>query len=75
MDQMFTEIQNSQYNGDVMQMSNKDIGSYIRLVIKDVMKEHTQDMIDAGIEPKQINGMVSKVAKDYFMDRLDKEQM
>jgi len=75
LDQMFTEIQNSKYNGDVMQMSNKDIGDYIRLVIKDVIKEHTEDLVEAGLEPKSINGMVSKVAKIYFMDRLDKEQM
>jgi len=75
LDQMFTEIQNSKYNGDVMQMSNKDIGDYIRLVLKDVIKEHTEDLVEAGLEPKSINGMISKVAKIYFMDRLDKEQM
>jgi len=72
---MFTEIQNSKYNGDVMQMSKKDIGDYIRLVVKDVLKEHSEDMNKMGLEPKMVNGMISKVAKIYFEDRLDKEQM
>jgi len=72
---MFTEIQNSKYNGDVMQMSKKDIGDYFRLVVKDVLKEHSEDMNKMGLEPKMVNGMISKVAKIYFEDRLDKEQM
>jgi hypothetical protein len=75
LDQMFTEIQNSKYNGDVMEMSNKDIGDYLRLVVNDVIKEHSSDMAKEGLEPKMINGMISKVARSYFMDRLNKEQM
>lgn len=75
LDQMFTEIQNSKYNGDVMQISNKDIGDYLRLVIKDVIKEHTEDLVKADLEPKMVNGMISKVAKIYFMERLDKDQL
>jgi len=75
LDQMFTEIQNSKYNGDVMEMSNKDIGDYLRLVVNDVIKEHSSEMAKEGLEPKMINGMISKVARGYFMDRLNKEQM
>jgi len=75
LDQMFTEIQNSKYNGNVMEMSNKDIGDYLRLVVNDVIKEHSSDMAKEDLEPKMINGMISKVARGYFMDRLDKEQM
>ena len=75
LDQMFTEIQNSKYNGNVMEMSNKDIGDYLRLVVNDVIKEHSDVMLIDGLEPKMVNGMISKVARGYFMDRLDKEQM
>jgi len=75
LDQMFTEVKNSEYNGDVMKMSMKDIGIYLRLIHKDIIKEHSDELMEKGLEPKAINGMVSKVAKDYFINRLNEEQM
>jgi hypothetical protein len=75
LDQMFTEIQNSKYNGDIMQMSRQDIEDYLRLVFNDVIKEHSNEMASEGLEPKMVNGMISKVASSYFIDRFEKEQM
>jgi len=75
LDQMFSEVKNSEYNGDVMKMSMKDMGTYLRLIHRDVIKEHTDELMEKGLEPKQINGMISKVAKDYFINRLNEEQM
>jgi len=75
LDQMFTEVKNSEYNGDVMKMSMKDMGTYLRLIHKDIIKEHSDELMEKGLEPKTINGMVSKVAKDYFINRLNEEQM
>jgi hypothetical protein len=73
LDQMFTEIKNSKYNGDVSMMSKKDTGNYIKLVFGDVVKEHINDMIEKEIEPKEISSMISQVSKNYFFNRLDDE--
>jgi len=73
LDQMFTEIKNSTHNGEASQMSMKDMGDYLRLVIKDVIKEHLNEMSEQGLEPKMLNSMISKVARVYFQDRLNKE--
>lgn len=70
LDQMFTEIQNSKYNGNIRDMSKKDTGEFIRLVVNDVMKEELQEMAKRGLEPKECNGMISKVCVTYFQDRL-----
>lgn len=51
----------------------KKTGDYIRSVIKDIMKEEMDIMLDLGIEPKQINGKVSKVSREYMLSRLDNE--
>lgn len=55
------------------EMSMGLIGTYLRKVYQDVIKEESDIMHEQGLEPKQINSMISKVAKTYFIDRLDKE--
>jgi len=42
--QMFTEIVHSTHNGDNTLMSMKDMGSYLRLVVNDVIKEESDRM-------------------------------
>jgi hypothetical protein len=73
LDQMYTEIVNGTYNGDGTKMSMRDMGDYLRLVIKDVIKEESEAMAEMGLEPKPLNSMISKVARGYFQSRLDKE--
>lgn len=51
----------------------KQTGDVIRWVINDNIKENSDIMIELGIEPKMINSMISKVARPYFLDYLDKE--
>jgi len=70
---MFTEIVHSTHNGDNTLMSMKDMGPFLKLVVNDVIKEETDRMMEQGLEPKVINGMISKVARIYFQDRLDSE--
>lgn len=48
-------------------------GDFLRNVITDVMKEELDIMKEKGLEPKSINGTVSKVARRWFMEQLDKE--
>ena len=48
-------------------------GTFLRAVITDVMKEEQDIMAEKGLEPKDVNGMISKVARQWFMEELDKE--
>jgi len=73
LDQMYTEIVHSVHNGDSSLMSMTDIKQYLGLVIKDVIKEESDTMSLLGLEPKPLNGMISKVAVGYFRSRLDEE--
>jgi len=45
------------------------LGDYLRMVIKDVMKEDIDIIADAGLEPKEVNKYISQVARDYFFER------
>lgn len=61
--------------GIVNEKQDPDIkftGDFLRAVITDVMKEEMDIMIEKGIEPKTVNGKISKVARRWFMDQLDK---
>jgi len=73
MDQMYTEIVHSVHNGDESLMSKENLRQYLQLVYKDVIKEESDRMVEMGLEPKPINGMISKVAVSYFTERMDKE--
>jgi hypothetical protein len=69
--QMWTEIVHSVHNGDESLMEMKQMGDFLRLVIKDVIKEEFDIMAERGLEPKPLNGLISKVARGWFQDKLD----
>jgi len=71
--QMWTEIVHSVYNGDASLMEMKNMGDFLRLVINDVIKEESDIMVERGLEPKQLNSMISKVARVWFQDKLNSE--
>lgn len=50
----------------------KMTGDFLRLVITDVMKEESDILKEKGLEAKEVNGMISKVARQWFMEQLDK---
>ena len=58
---------------ETMEPSVKATGDFLKAVIKDVMKEEMDILSDLGLEPKEVNGMISKVARTWFMEQLDKE--
>ena len=72
LNQMLTEIVHSTYNGDLTLISTKDIGTYLRLVTNDVIKEESDIMVEQGLEPKSLNSLISKVARTWFIDQLNK---
>jgi len=62
--QMFNEATK---NGT--EIERKHIGTYIKMVIKDVLDEDSDIIVDAGLEPKDISGKVSVIAKEYFFEQ------
>lgn len=51
----------------------KKTGDYIRSVIRDVMKEDLDLIIETGLEPKEINKTISDISRKYLINRLDQE--
>jgi len=51
----------------------KMTGDYLRALIKDVWKEENDIIAEAGLTSKDINSRISKVGREYFMNRLDEE--
>jgi len=54
-------------NGGII--DRKKLGDYLKLVIKDVLKEDIDIIKDAELEPKDVNKFISKIAKDYFFEQ------
>lgn len=68
LEQMYQEVFDT-LNGGTGDI--KRTGDFIRSVIKDVMKEEGDVMIEMGIDPKEVNGSISKVARTWFMEKLE----
>lgn len=51
------------------ELDRAKLGDYIRLVINDIIKEDMDILVEAGLEPKDINKYVSEIAKRYFFDQ------
>ena len=50
----------------------KATGDFLRAVIKDVWKEESDIAYGKSLEPKEVNSLISKVARVWFMSELDK---
>jgi len=70
LDQMYNEVFNVLNGG---QGDIKKTGEYLKAVVQDVHKEEIDKLIEMGLEPKEVNSGISKVAKDYLFSRLNKE--
>lgn len=51
----------------------KATGDFLRAVHKDVQKEETDVLEDMGLTWQEVNSKLSKVAREWFMEQLDKE--
>ena len=69
--QMWTEIVHSVHNGNENDMEMKDMGQFIRLVVNDTIKENSTEMLEMGLEPKTVNSLISKVAREFFKSKLN----
>lgn len=48
----------------------KETGTFLKWVFSDVMKEEHDVLAASGLEPKQVSGLISKAARDWFMKNL-----
>jgi hypothetical protein len=70
LEQMYQETFDT-LNGGVGDI--KGTGDFIRKVINDIIKEDSDIINDAGLIPKDINSNVSKVAREWLVNKLNKE--
>ncbi len=68
LDQKYVEAFGCDGPGD-----RKRTGEYIKSVFQDVVDEELDLLIEEGLEPKNISGLVAKAAKDYLFSRMNKE--
>jgi hypothetical protein len=54
-------------------IDRKRLGDYVRLVINDVIKEESDIIAEAGLEPKDLNSKISEVARLYFFLKQNEE--
>lgn len=46
---------------------------FLKAVKKDIIKEESDVIAEAGLEPKEIFGKVSKISRTWFLEQLDRE--
>lgn len=50
-------------------IDRKHLGEYLRMVVNDVMKEDLDLIVEAGLEPKDVNKYISEIARKYFFEQ------
>lgn len=55
------------------ELSNKSIGTYIKWVYGDTIKEELDTIVKNGFEPKDVNSYISNKARNYFINYLNNE--
>lgn len=69
LEQMWKELEDEHGKPVVIQMT----GEFLSMVHRDVIKEESDVLAEKGLEPKEVNGMISQVARTWFNAELDKE--
>ena len=59
---------NDTLNGGIIAMQN--IGQFLKLVNADIIKEESDVIHNAGLEPKEIFGTVARIAKKWYQEQL-----
>lgn len=67
LEQMFNENFNEETG---LEADVKHTGDFLWAVIRDVMKEESDVMEEKGLEPKEVNSLISRVARQWFMQQI-----
>lgn len=57
-------------NNEKIEPDIKYIGDFLRWVFNDIIKEESDLLNSKNLEPKQVNGLISNIAKKWFIKRL-----
>ena len=68
LEQMF-DLANDVINGNIPAMEN--MGTFMKMVNTDIIKEESDIIKEAGLEPKEIFRDVSTISRQFYKDRLD----
>ena len=66
LEQSLNEVCDLNNGGEI---ERRKIPDFIRSVLKDIVKEEMDILVEAGIEPKQINKYVSDISRKYFFNQ------
>ena len=69
LEQMFVLV-NDTVNGGVPAMEN--MGKFMKAVNQDIIKEESDVLAGAGLEPKEVFGVVARIARQWYSEELDK---
>jgi len=58
-----------------MEPTIKEMGTFLRFVFNDIIKEESDIMTELGLEPKSIGSTVSGVARVWFQNKLNEEYL
>lgn len=70
LEQMYNEVM------DILNGGNGDIsktGDFLKAVVQDVHKEDLDIIIEAGLEPKEVNKSISNIARKWLFNKLNEE--
>jgi len=55
-----------------LELSRKNLGTFLKWVYNDIVKEELDTIMDNGFEPKDLSGVISKKARTWFFDMENK---
>lgn len=72
LEQMFDQLKNS-LNGEIP--NNTNIGDFIKAVNQDILKEESDIIAAAGLEPKELFPVIARIARQWYAEELDRLMM
>jgi len=51
------------------ELDRAKLGTYLKMVMDDVIKEDLDILVEAGLEPKDISKYISEIARKYFFEQ------
>lgn len=51
------------------QIDIKKIGEFLKWIANDIVKEEIDTLKDNGLEPKEVNGAISNIARNWFLEK------
>lgn len=70
-DYVLTESRLNQGLENIQALDIKEIGTFLRWIISDITKEELDTLLNNGFTQKEINPVVTKKAKDWFIAKLN----